>query len=142
MSQESTRRFRTISVRPAKLDAVRREFRRSRVSRRTADWSAGRLREQLRRVALPEALEILLGWRGQPRFEAGAVAWHARLAGHCPALTLDDAQRALTALGRLGCSHPEVGALELRAVCERHQLEDVAAVLGDWLEQRQSFGAF
>jgi hypothetical protein len=122
------------------LDAVRREFRRSRASRRTEGWSAGRLRAQLPRVALCEALEILLGWRGQPRFGAGAVAWHARLAGHCPHLTLDDAERALAALGQLGGSNPEVGALALRAVCERHHLEDVVAVLGDWLEQRQSFG--
>jgi hypothetical protein len=131
-----------ISVRPAALDPVRREFRRSRVSRRTEGWSAGRLREQLPRVAFHEALEILLGWRGESRFDAGAVAWHARLGGHAPALTLDDAERALTALGELGGSSPEVGALALHALCERHHLADVAVVLGDWLEQRQSFGGF
>lgn len=68
------------------------------------------------------------------------MAWHARLAGHCPGLTLDDAERALVALGELGGSSPDVGALALRALCERHHLDDVAAVLTDWLEQRHSFG--
>lgn len=131
-----------ISVRPTTLDAVRREFRRSRRSPAPGGWSAGRLRGQLPRVTLDEALEILLGWRGESRFDAGAVAWYARLAGHVPGLTLDDSERALAALGELGGSSPEVGALALRALCERHHLEDVAVVLGDWLEQRQSFGAF
>jgi hypothetical protein len=129
-----------MSVPPPGLEAVRREFRRTRVPPRTERWSADRLRQQLPRVALGQALEILLRWRGDPRFDAGAVAWHARLAGHCPGLTLDDAERALVALGELGGSSPDVGALALRALCERHHLEDVAAVLTDWLEQRHSFG--
>jgi hypothetical protein len=143
MAQNSTMPSSAVPGRPCDgtaLEAVRREFRRSRGSRRTEGWSAGRLREQLPRVALDEALEIVLAWRGQPRFDTGAVAWHARIAGHCPALTLDDAGRALTALREFGGSNPEVGALALRAVCERHHLDDVAAVLSDWLEQRQSFG--
>jgi hypothetical protein len=124
------------------VGAKRREFRRSRVARRTAGWSADRLQEQLPRVALYEALELLLAWRGESRFDAGAVAWHARLAGHAPGLTIEDAERALTALGELGGSNPEVGALELRALCERHDLGDVAAVLDDWLEQRHSYGGY
>jgi hypothetical protein len=131
-----------ISVPPATVAAVRREFRRSRRSPGPERWPGGRLREQLPRVALYEALEILLGWRGEPRFDAGAVAWHARLAGHAPGLTLDDAGQTLTALRELGGSSPELGALALRALCERYQLEDVAAVLGDWLEQRHSYGGF
>jgi hypothetical protein len=131
-----------ISVPPATLDAVRREFRRSRRSPGPERWPGGRLREQLPRVALYEALEILLGWRGEPRFEAGAVAWHARLAGHVPGLTLDDAAHALTALGELGGSTPEVGALALHAICEQYRLDNVTAVLGDWLEQRHSCGGF
>jgi hypothetical protein len=130
------------SVRPGELDAARREFRRSRRSSRPDGWSARRLRQQLPRVALHEALEILLGWRGDSRFDAGAVAWHARLAGHAPGLTLEDSERALKALGEVGGSSPEVGVLALRALCERHRLEDVVSVLTDWLEQRQSFGGF
>jgi hypothetical protein len=132
----------TTPVRPQTLDAVRREFRRSRRLAAREGWTAGRLREQLARVALDEALEILLEWRGQPGFDAGAVAWHARLAGHAPQLTLDDAERALTALNRLGGPTPEVGALMLRALCERYRLEDAASVLAEWLTQRQSFGGF
>ena len=130
------------SVPPSALDAVRREFRRSRRSPGRDGWGARRLRQQLPRVALHEALGILLGWRGDSRFDAGAVAWHARLAGHAPGLTLEDSEQALNALEEVRGSTPEVGALALRALCERHQLEDVASVLADWLAQRQSFGGF
>jgi hypothetical protein len=133
---------RATPVRPQALDGVRTEFRRSRRVAAREGWTAGRLREQLPRVTLDEALEILLEWRGEPRFAAGAVAWHARLAGHVPQLTLDDADRALTALERLGGPSPEVGALGLRELCERYRLDDVASVLTEWLTQRQSFGGF
>jgi hypothetical protein len=129
-----------ISVQPTTLEAVRREFRRSRRPPNSEGWRSRRLREQLPRVALHEALEILLEWRGDPGFDAAAVAWHARLAGHAPHLTLDDAERALAALERLGGASPEVGALELRALSVRCGLEDVALVLGEWLTQRRSFG--
>ncbi|HKO27070.1 MAG TPA: hypothetical protein VJU80_06395 [Solirubrobacteraceae bacterium] len=129
-------------VRPQALDAVRRELRRSHRLATRERWTAGRLREQLPRVTLDEALEILLKWRGEARFDAGAVAWHARLAGHAPQLTLDDAERALAALERLGGPSPEVGALTLRALCERYRLDDAASVLGEWLSERQSFGGF
>jgi len=128
-------------MQPAALDAVRREFRRSRHSS-PERWGRRRLSEQLPRVALHEALEILLDWRGEPRFDAGAVAWHARLAGQAPRLTLDDAERALTALDELGGSRPAVGAMALRALCERHGLAETAGVLDDWLGQRQSYGGF
>jgi hypothetical protein len=129
-------------VRPQALAAVRREFRRSRRLPHREGWHARRLQEQLPRVALYEAMEILLEWRGEPRFDTGAVAWHARFVGNAPQLTLDDAGRALAALERLGGPSPEVGALALRALCERYHLEDVASVLGEWLTQRQSFGGF
>jgi hypothetical protein len=131
-----------ISKQPKALDAVRREFRRSRRSPGPESWRARRLREQLPRVALHEALKILLAWRGEPRFDAAAVAWHARLAGHAPQLTLDDAERALVALERLGSPSPEVGALALQAICERYRLEDVVSVLDEWLAQRCSFGGY
>jgi hypothetical protein len=130
------------SLRPSALDAVRREFRRSRRAPGPDGWAARRLRQQLPRVALHEALEILLGWRGDSRFDAGAVAWHARLAGHAPGLTLEDSAHALTALEAVRGASPEVGVLALRALCERYQLEDVASVLADWLAQRESFGGF
>jgi hypothetical protein len=128
-----------ISVRPAALDVVRREFRRTRGSER---WSSRRLSEQLPRVALHEALEILLDWRGEHRFDAGAVAWHARLAGHAPGLTLEGARRALIALEEFGGASPDVGALSLRALCERYRLAEAARVVDDWLAQRKSYGGF
>jgi hypothetical protein len=128
------------SLQPTALEAVSRQFRRSRRPLNPEGWSARRLREQLPRVALHEALEILLEWRGAPGFDAAAVAWHARLAGHAPQLTLEDAGRAVVALKGLGGPSPEVGALELRALCERYGLEDVASVLEEWLTQRGSFG--
>ena len=62
------------SLQPAALKAVRRELR-SRCSSASDRWATTRLSEQLPRVALHEALEILLGWRGESRFEAGAVAF-------------------------------------------------------------------
>lgn len=131
-----------VSPRPAVLDAVRREFHRSRRPSAPERWSARRLGEQLPRVALHEALEILLEWRGEPRFDVGAVAWLTRFAGHARGLTLEDAERALTALEELGGTNPEVGALWLRALCERYQLAEAAGVLDDWLAQRQSYGGF
>ena len=131
-----------IAVQPAALDAVKRELRRSRRSSPAERWGTRRLGEQLPRVALHEALEILLDWRGEGRFDAGAVAWHARLVGHAPRLALKDAERALTALEELGGSSPDVGALALRAVCERYRLAEAAAVLDDWLARRQSCGGF
>jgi hypothetical protein len=129
-----------ISVQPTALDAVRREFRHSRRSSTAERWDTRRLSEQLPRLALHEALEILLEWRGESRFDAGAVDWHARLAGHAPGLTLEDSERALTALAEFGGSSPDMGALALRALCERYRLAEAAAVLDDWLAGRQSYG--
>ena len=127
------------SLQPAALNAVRRELR-SRRSSASDRWATTRLSEQLPRVALHDALQILLGWRGESRFEAGAVAWHARLAGHAPRLTLEDSGRVLSALGELGSSSPDVGARALRALCQRYRLADAAAVLDEWLAGRKSYG--
>jgi hypothetical protein len=126
---------------PLALDAVRRELRRARPPD-PERWLPGRLHEQLPRVALDEALEILLSWRSTPGFDAGAVAWHARLAGHAPSLTLEDAGRALAALQQFGGPSPEPGALALRALCRRYRLDDVASVLDEWLAQRRTYGGY
>jgi hypothetical protein len=128
------------SVAIGQLDSVRREFRRSRRESTPERWDTRRLSEQLPRLALHDALQVLLAWRGDSRFDTGAATWHARLAGHTPGLTLDDSKRALTALEELGGSRPEVGALALRALCDRYWLTDAAAVLDDWLASRQSYG--
>ena len=122
-----------ITAQPTALDAVRRELRRSDAAE---PWHGSRLRAQLPRVALDEALAILLAWRGQSRFGAGAVAWHARLAGCVPALTLDDAERALRLVAELGRPCPEPAASALRRLCAAYGLGDVATVLDDWLAKR------
>ena len=126
---------------PPALDAVRRELRRTR-SPNSERWLSARLREQLPRVALHEALEILLSRRCGPSFDVGAVAWHARLAGHAPSLTLDDAARALAALREFGGPSPEPGVLALRGLCRRYRLDDVASVLDEWLAQRHGYGGY
>jgi hypothetical protein len=126
---------------PLALDAVRRELRRAR-SPDPERWLPGRLRQQLPRIALHEALEILLSWRSTPGFDAGAAAWHARLAGHAPSLTLDDARCALAALRQFGGRSPEPGALALRDLCRRYRLDDAASVLDEWLAQRHAYGGY
>jgi hypothetical protein len=130
-----------IPMPPRALDAVRREFRRSRGEREHNRWTTRSIRERLPRVSLDEALEILLTWRyDSARFDAGAVAWQARLAGYLPSLSLEEAGGALEALRELGGCNPELGALGLRALCRRHELEDVARVLDSWLDERQCYG--
>lgn len=132
-----------ISSPPPALDAVRREFRRSRGHSERSRWTSRAIRERLPRVSLDEALEILLTWRyDSGRFDSGAVAWQARLAGHAPRLSLEEAAGAVEALSELGGCNPELGALALRALCRRHELEDVARVLDAWLEERESYGGF
>lgn len=128
---------------PRALDAVRREFRRSRGDTERVRWTTRTIRERLPRVSLDEALEILLTWRyDSARFESGAVAWQARLAGHAPRLSLEEASSALDALKELGGCNPELGAYALRALCRRHGLGDVAHVLDTWLAERESYGGF
>jgi hypothetical protein len=128
---------------PPAIDAVRRELRRTRRPPAPERWSSRRLRNRLPRVALPEALEILLCWRCDPeRFDSGVVSWQSRLAGHAPRLTLDEAEEALKALRQIGGPSPEPAVLALRALCDRHRLHDVVAVLDGWLIERQSYGGF
>jgi hypothetical protein len=119
------------------LAAVQRELRRS---RRVPDSPRFPTRglERLPRVAQDEALVVLLGWRDDPqRFDAGAVAWHARLAGHAADLTLVDSECALTALRGLRGPAPEWAARRLSELTRRYALDDVAAVLDAWVEQRR-----
>ncbi|HET8673016.1 MAG TPA: hypothetical protein VFL87_05245 [Thermoleophilaceae bacterium] len=128
---------------PPAYEAVRREFRRSRRAPESTRWTSRAIRHRLPRVSLDYALEILLTWRcDSARYDAGAVAWQARLAGYAPGLTLDEAARALAALGQLGGPSPERGAYALRALCRKHGLDEVAGVLDRWLERRQAYGGF
>jgi hypothetical protein len=97
--------------------------------------------ERLPRIAHDEALLVLLGWRDDPhRFDTGAVAWHARLAGHAADLTLVDSECALTALRGLRGPAPEWAARRLSELSRRYGLDDVAAVLDAWVEERRGRG--
>lgn len=118
-------------------ESVRREFRRSRRDARAPRFPA-RVLERLPRVSQDEALLVLLGWRDDPpRFDAGAVEWHARLAGHAADLTLADAECALTALRGLVGPAPEWAARRLSELSRRYGLDDVGAVLDHWVEQQR-----
>ena len=117
--------------------AVQRELRRSRPVARSPRFAARGL-ERLPRIAQDEALRVLLGWRDDPvRFDAGAVAWHARLAGHAADLTLADAEHALATLRALRGPAPEWAARRLSELCKRYGLDDVAGVLDDWVEEHR-----
>jgi hypothetical protein len=124
----------------ALLPAVRREFRRSRRVPHSPRFPARGL-ERLPRIAQDEALRVLLGWRDDPaRFDAGAVAWHARLVGHAADLTLADAECSLATLRGLRGPAPEWAARRLSELSRRYGLDDVAAVLDDWIEQHRGRG--
>lgn len=118
-------------------ESVRRELRRLRRVPHAPCFPARGL-ERLPRIAQDEALAVLLGWRDDPdRFDAGAVVWHARLAGYAADLTLADAECALAALRGLRGPAPEWAARRLSELSRRYRLDDVAAVLDDWLEEHR-----
>ena len=124
------------SPRPS-LEGVRKELRRSRSMPRSPRFPARGL-ERLPRVTQDEGLRLLLAWReDSDRFDAGAVVWHARLAGQAADLTLSDAEHALTALRGLRGPAPEWAARRLSELSRRYGLDDVAAVLDEWVEEHR-----
>jgi hypothetical protein len=74
------------------------------------------------------------------RFQRAAVVWHARWCTLIPALTLAEAHAALAALEALPGRHAGDGAQTLRALCDRHGLPEVAAVLDAWAVRRETIG--
>lgn len=124
---------------PQGIEAVRSEFRRSRGTLARGRSGGRREFERLPRVALDDALAILLDWRRDPlRFDRGAVAWHARLAGYAPRLTLADSEEAVSALRGLAGPSAGAAALRLADVLMRHDLHDAATVLDTWLASRSA----
>jgi hypothetical protein len=63
------------------------------------------------------------------RFEREAVEWHARWCACLPALTLAEAQAALSSLGAFQDAGGGDGAHELRRLCVRYGMPDVAEVV-------------
>ena len=87
------------------------------------------------RGSLDAGLLVGLGLlRREPeRFEAAAVAWHARLCEALPGVEIDESRAALAALKAFEGSDPSRGALDLRAFCQRHGLDELTAVIDAWL---------
>jgi hypothetical protein len=81
--------------------------------------------------ALRECLSLLPD--DPERFEREAVEWHARWCACIRALTLSEAQAALDALGSFQGARAEAAARELRRLCARHGMSDVAEVLRHWI---------
>jgi hypothetical protein len=92
---------------------------------------------ELPRVLLADALALLLVYRaaGDRRFERAAVRWHGRLCLEVGALAPDDAALALAALRGLAVGDDHVGAQSLRTLLTAYAADDVARVLGRWLER-------
>jgi hypothetical protein len=89
------------------------------------------------RGSLDGGLLVCLGLlrRAPERFEAAAVAWHARWCEALPGVGIDESRAALAALKAFEGSDPSSGALALRAHCERHGLDKLTAVIDAWLSR-------
>jgi hypothetical protein len=71
-------------------------------------------------------------------FERAALGWHARWCARLPALTLAEAHSGLDALKAFQGVDAIGGALELRRLCVRHGLWDVAEILRRWIVQLET----
>jgi hypothetical protein len=75
------------------------------------------------------------------RFEAAAVAWHARWCGAVGPVGFADSAAVLRALEGLAGPDPASAALELARRCRAHGLDEVADVLDAWREDRAGSGS-
>ena len=87
------------------------------------------------RGSLEGGLLVCLGLlrRAPERFDAAAVAWHARWCEALPGVGIDESRAALAALKAFEGSDPAGGARALREHCARHGLDQLVAVIDDWL---------
>jgi hypothetical protein len=74
------------------------------------------------------------------RFEAAAVAWHARWCRAAGPVAFADSAAVLQALEDLAGPDPAGAALELAQRCRTHGFDGVAAVLDAWREDRAGSG--
>ena len=70
------------------------------------------------------------------RFEVAAAAWHARWCIDLPALTLTEAQTALTALQAIAGPTGADAARVLRYLCLLHGQRETPGVLERWIASR------
>jgi len=98
------------------------------MSRRDGGW-------RLDRVPLEDELRICLAYLQETpeRFERAAVAWHARWSCAATQLTLADSLVALGAVQALAGPGSVPAADALRTLSTRHGLDEVVAVLAEWV---------
>jgi hypothetical protein len=91
------------------------------------------------RGSLAHGLLVCLGRlnRDPDCFEAMAVAWHARWCETVPGARIAESRAVLSALEALRGVDPSVGVRALRDLCHQRRLEDLTAVLDDWLALHQ-----
>jgi hypothetical protein len=89
------------------------------------------------RGSLEHGLLFLLGLLDHDRenFEFAAVAWHARWCQNAPEVGFETARAVLDALEMLTGPDPASAAKSLRAECSECRLDEVIAVLDDWLDR-------
>jgi hypothetical protein len=90
---------------------------------------------ELPRIDLGDALALVLLAldHDAARFQKAALRWHSRLCREAP-LTIEEAQLALAALGIMQGPSRAAGADALLAICDRHNLRAVTAILERWLD--------
>ena len=90
------------------------------------------------RGSLEHGMLVCLGLlrRNPDCFDPAAAAWHARWCEFQPGLGLRDSHAALAALEMMSGSERREGARRLGSLCRGNGLDDVAAVLDAWVEER------
>lgn len=92
------------------------------------------------RGSLKDGLMVCLGLLASDpaRFEAAAVAWHARWCAEHPGFGFAESRAALSALEALTGSDPGAAGRTLRAACAPDRIAGVEEVLDAWLASRRS----
>ena len=78
--------------------------------------------------------------RDPARYEAAAVAWHARWCRELPGVGFAESLAALSALEALAGPDPVEASRNLCVVCEHDGLEELAQVVEAWLERNPPRG--
>jgi hypothetical protein len=87
------------------------------------------------RGSLRDGLLVCLGLleRDTARYEAAAVAWHARWCEELPGVGFAESRAALAALEALTGPDPVAASRSLYAACEHDGVEELAHVIDAWL---------
>jgi hypothetical protein len=98
---------------------------------------------ELRHVGLLEALELclLLREKAPEKYSRAAVRWHSRFARELPAVTIEDSQAVLAALGAIAGEHGQSAARALAEVLNGLSFEQARDVLMRWARTGEAAGA-